>query len=137
MTNFFYDNLQVNQWKIGVFQTNHKRGNFNVYNFDNNSNSNNSNLAVTIPRGGSCGSLFADRIGMWNFSFCVFVGLNNTVLPILVKCFVQVTNLYSHWGPVLPLFIMVCFLFVFVLFFFVFCSLFLFLFIYFFFTVTA
>lgn len=135
MTNFFYDNLQVNKWKIGVFQANHKRGNFNVYNFNNNSNSNNSNLAVTIPRGGSCGSLFADRIGMWNFSFCVFVGLNNTVLPILVKCFVQVTNLYSHWEPVLPLFIMVCFLFVFVLFFFVFCSLF--LFIYFFFTVTA
>lgn len=134
MTNFFYDNLQVNKWKIGVFQANHKRGNFNVYNFNNNSNSNNSNLAVTIPRGGSCGSLFADRIGMWNFSFCVFVGLNNTVLPILVKCFVQVTNLYSR-GPVLPLFIMVCFLFVFVLFFFVFCSLF--LFIYFFFTVTA
>ena len=75
---------------------------------------------MTIPRGGSCGSLFADRIGMWNFSFCVFVGLNNTVLPILVKCFVQVTNLYSHWGPVLPLFIMVCFLFVFVLFCFLF-----------------
>ena len=76
---------------------------------------------MTIPRGGSCGSLFADRIGMWNFSFCVFVGLNNTVLPILVKCFVQVTNLYSR-GPVLPLFIMVCFLFVFVLF--LFCFLF-------------
>ena len=73
----------------------------------------------------------------WNveFGFCVFIGLNNTVLPILVKCFVQVINLYSHWGPVLPLFIMVCFLFVFVLFCFVFCSLF--LFIYFFFTVTA
>ena len=74
---------------------------------------------MTIPRGGSCGSLFADRIGMWNFSFCVFVGLNNTVLPILLKCFVQVTNLYSHWGPVLPLFIIVCFLFFFVLFCFV------------------
>ena len=58
----------------------------------------------------------------WNveFGFCVFIGLNNTVLPILVKCFVQVINLYSHWGPVLPLFIMVCFLFVFVLFCFLF-----------------
>ena len=51
ITNFPKTTCQVNQWKLGVFQSNHNRGNCDFFHHNDDDNDKYNNLELSIDKG--------------------------------------------------------------------------------------